>query len=376
MKIIEIHGAGTQNKGAELMCRVILDQLRAADFAFAVSRTFGTYEQRANYGLRTFLPESGKIGRARIISALMRPSFRAQYGLVSRKDVLGVLDCSGFAYGDQWGTNPILRAAERAEQARQNGVPYILLPQAFGPFEKPGMLEAAERLISAATIVYAREATSLEHIRSLGLRCDHVERVHDFTNLSRAEVPEGLDLPDKFALIVPNCRMLDSVDADSASSYPGFLARCIETLQASNLPTYFLFHDRKRDEAIAKEVNQRLSIPLHSLFFECPMQLKAVIGKSQLVIGSRFHALVGALCQGVPVLATSWSHKYEELLREYGLGSSVFHPAQSEDAASTVKSFLAGDQSQIRTALAKKSEEFKVETRRMFGHVRDLLGTD
>lgn len=49
----------------------------------------------------------------------------------------------------------------------------------------------------------------------------------------------------------------------------------------------------------------------------CPVQLKGVLGTARPVVGSRFHALVGALSQGVPVLAIGWSHKYDELLRQF-----------------------------------------------------------
>ena len=38
------------------------------------------------------------------------------------------------------------------------------------------------------------------------------------------------------------------------------------------------------------------------------------------MISSRYHGLINALYQSVPVIATGWSHKYEALLNEYDLG--------------------------------------------------------
>ena len=38
------------------------------------------------------------------------------------------------------------------------------------------------------------------------------------------------------------------------------------------------------------------------------------------MISSRYHGLINALYQSVPVIATGWSHKYETLLNEYNLG--------------------------------------------------------
>ncbi len=49
-----------------------------------------------------------------------------------------------------------------------------------------------------------------------------------------------------------------------------------------------------------------------------------------MLIASRFHSLVFALSEGVPVLALGWSHKYQELLRPFGLENFVVDHNQLE----------------------------------------------
>ena len=48
-----------------------------------------------------------------------------------------------------------------------------------------------------------------------------------------------------------------------------------------------------------------------------PLEIKRIIGTASLVISSRYHGLISGLSQNVPSLATSWSHKYKELLIAY-----------------------------------------------------------
>lgn len=49
-------------------------------------------------------------------------------------------------------------------------------------------------------------------------------------------------------------------------------------------------------------------------------EIRAFIGKSRVLVASRFHAMIGALEKQVPVLLVGWSHKYQEVLDMFHLG--------------------------------------------------------
>jgi colanic acid/amylovoran biosynthesis protein len=79
-------------------------------------------------------------------------------------------------------------------------------------------------------------------------------------------------------------------------------------------------HENDKDNALIKSLVKEISHSLEIVSESDPLVLKAIIGQSKLVISSRYHGLINALYQSVPVIATGWSHKYEALLDEYNLG--------------------------------------------------------
>jgi coenzyme F420-reducing hydrogenase beta subunit len=51
--------------------------------------------------------------------------------------------------------------------------------------------------------------------------------------------------------------------------------------------------------------------------------LRRVISRFDTFIACRFHAMISSLCEGVPCVVPAWSHKYREVMDEFGLGSYV-----------------------------------------------------
>ena len=312
------------------MLQTILRQFRSAhsDIEFVVNQWFGPYSDRARYGLLTMLPEA-RLGRSTLVTGLMSRTMRNTYGLVSPQDVSAVLDSSGFLYGDQWGIENVRAAADQYSINQSRGIPTVLLPQSFGPFTGLEMRRQARRLFEAVPLAFAREQVSLNHIRDLGVTGDQIQLAPDFTGLVSGILPSGFSLPEKFACIIPNIRMLDQSQPSQSRAYISFLKDAIQAVEQHQMTPCLLFHDVKNDAIVAQELKTLMGRSIQVLSHTCPMVLKGILGKSQMVIGSRFHALVGALSQSVPVISTSWSHKYQELLQEYGMSEFLIQPGEA-----------------------------------------------
>jgi colanic acid/amylovoran biosynthesis protein len=332
--MILLHGTGVHNKGAELMAIAILEHFRskANPPEFAVPPHFGPYRDRARYGVWTLLSER-RLGRAKLVATFAHRSFRRKYGLASESDITAVIDASGFAFGDQHGPKPTQDMAENCRRWKRQGKKVMLLPQAFGPFSSDEIRGACRELVQHCDLIFARDTQSLEHLVSTVGQQQNIHLAPDFTNLVPGIVTENPSAKDAVVL-VPNNRMIDKTSPEQSARYLPFLVECVKRLEKRGEKMAVLVHCPE-DQRLVNELQKRLDKPLPVLASDSPLILKGYLAQARLVVSSRFHALVGALSQGVPAIAVGWSHKYELLLQDYGCREMVHtlrSPIESLDA--------------------------------------------
>jgi colanic acid/amylovoran biosynthesis protein len=202
---------------------------------------------------------------------------------------------------------------------------------------------------------------------------DHLRQAPDFTNLVKPERATNGKDTDRVC-IVPNERMIEKAETEEdAAAYVPLMARCIEAVEDEGLRPVLLIHERE-DKELAEEIRQHVGreIPLHE--GEDPVALKRFIGESGLVIGSRFHALVGALSQGIPASGTSWSHKYKMLFNEYGCESMLLPvSARKEQIQKRISAAKQKGGSSLADQVRTNAEALQQETQAMWEQVDEVL---
>jgi polysaccharide pyruvyl transferase WcaK-like protein len=318
--LIEVRGIGPTNKGALLMLEALKAQVhqRWPSARIAVPATMPV-EQRLAMGLWTLAPrERGPVdlsGLAEVVPQRLRNSV----GVVAPSEIDVVLDASGFAFGDFWGAKKLKKRLGRPLAKKKGRRPKtILLPQALGPFTAPGMAEGFRTVLQHADLIFARDKQSLQHVRALQPDADNVRLAPDFTNLLHPELPARLEHLKGWSYVIPNEKVISGADAEKEAVYLRFLVAAAERLVAAGKRTALLIHEGQGDLKLANRANAELAAPLPIINEPSPLVTKAVISQAELVVSSRFHGLVSALSSGVPALACGWSHKYGELLSDYG----------------------------------------------------------
>lgn len=372
---VEVTGVGFLNKGAELMMCAIASSLRqcAPGVQLVAGNSVGYGPCIGRYGLYHKLDACQWSRVGRIFDSLVTDTIRQRYGLVRDSEIVAVLDASGFAYGDQWRPEKTQRAAENCRRWKRQGKKVVLLPQAFGPFSRADIRQSFCRILDNTDLVFARDRLSYDYILASGGRTEHVEVAPDFTNLVDGLLPAHPPVSTDYACIVPNKKMIERSDVPQ-QRYLRLLAFCCRYFERAHLRPCVVLHD-SGDEDVLRMLQAEYAGHLDVVREDDPRVLKGILGRSHVVVASRYHALVSALSQGVPSLATTWSHKYETLFEDYNCPALVVTSEDTTDDCEAKLDLLLEPTSrqQLISVIQQAAQSQKEATARLWDKVTRLV---
>lgn len=375
---IEIRKAGFINKGAELMLHAAQQKLkeRYPDATFVMAPTSKRAEHPFHNLVQLGFYPKASLWRYGIqwgnLANLAPRQLREMYGVVLDREVDVVIDAAGFAYSDQWGDAPCSELAQSAKRWRKNGTCVILLPQALGPYASERNRKAMKAVVENVDLIFPRERVSYEHLTGLVGEQPKIRQSPDFTNLITGVLPDSFDTEQNRFCIVPNCRMLDKTDQATRDAYLPFLIKCTEHLLRKNARPFVLVHEGKDDRALADKLSAAVGgIPV--IEEKGALQIKGILGACSGTLGSRFHGLVSALSQGVPALATGWSHKYQMLFEDYGVPEGMLKVGASDAEIERKVAWITDDREQIQAQLKARAEHLKAQSEQMWQQVFEVI---
>jgi len=387
--ILKLQIGSTTNKGDELMLLAIAEHL-GGNYRFLVDtgrvdgRLVGSlelYRQLGESGLSLLswgkrLLRHPTAGLASTVRYVALRSTRFENGYALDTDAAGLVDASGFAYGDPWGSGPAERMVKIAAGFHKRGKPVVMLPQSFGPFDDETLRATFLRLLQHVDILYARDRASYEHVVRLTGPCDEVRMAPDYTILVDGIPPSDRQLlGSRYACIIPSHRMLDSAGDTAAADYIPFLTTCTEMLQQRDIRPLVIMHDTKHDYGVARRLRDAIGEEMMIVDEQDARVVKGIIGQSHLVISSRFHGLVSGLSQGVPCIATEWTHKFQALMDSYRCGSFVLSPTDAHEMLREKLCLLDDEAARLEVIrrIEQVAEKQRVATIEMWHAVEKVL---
>jgi len=380
---ILIHGAEFENKGAEAMIRSV-----QAGVLNALGDTQGylcsprDWDPQLMRGLKRWWYPTFSRPKRLMLSVSYRtgalwlvkqtPVKKQLIGTLASKafDLDAVLDISGYAYGDVWyrraqqlnATRKVrislrrrimLNFGDICDICRAFSIPILYLPQAWGPFENPMARKHAEKIVSVATKVYARDTTSYNWLRELrSFSEDKVSIGSDIAFAFQGAPPEigerllrdlGLVMDgEPIVGVIPNMRVYERTGYGGMENpYIMCLAEAVryfinqQECQVVLMPHEIIERqtdrpdDRYLCKLVAEIVQDKTKVRCATGVYSAE-ELKSMIGRTDLLVTSRFHSIVAALSLRRPIVVIAWSHKYDELLKSVGLADFVMSARDME----------------------------------------------
>ena len=242
------------------------------------------------------------------------------------------------------------------------GKKLILFPQTFGPFKGWLARRIARYIVSHSEFVYLRDKKSIEDARKL-LPASQASKVRFCFDVGFLLKPEAKPAYDNswIAAAKTNSRPLVGFNVSGLLYSGGYTGRNEFGLKADYRVLVekmidFLIREKSAavalvphvqaekfaggpgegDDAVCREIYERLQ-PKYpgQLFFAgsdfTSSQVKHVIAQCDFFTGSRMHACIAALSQGVPAVAISYSDKFVGVLETIGMTEAVADPRKLDE---------------------------------------------
>jgi polysaccharide pyruvyl transferase WcaK-like protein len=372
--LVEIKGVQFRNKGAYLMLLACLQGLKTLNNTELVLSPGPNlpYRERALLGAwqkvsfrRKALDLTPWFGK---LPGSLRNMMK-RYGMVTERDVDVILEASGFAYGDQWPLKFLQNTAREVIRFKEAGKPFVFMPQAFGPFTSDESKAAMRDIIHSAALIYVRDPVSFSHLQSCEANLpDTVKLTPDFTVGLKGHSTTALpEIEGKFAALIPNSKVVSKFNHANAeaerTNYVEAFAAAANQLVELGYAVVLVNHEGKEDQLLCQEI-ARLA-PCEIIQIEDPLAVKAFIGQSSVAISSRFHGAINALSQGVPCIATSWSHKYHAMMSDFGMADYCLEKLSAVSLTQKVSQLLA-EQEEIAPRLAENAAKLKQKNQTMW----------
>jgi colanic acid/amylovoran biosynthesis protein len=280
------------------------------------------------------------------------------------------------------------------------GVPVVKLSQAMGSFHNPVNRLTAKMFLSRCAHVYARGAITETYLKEINIknmtRAADVAfsyQVQDNLTVENEDLVEALEqkiieykkenktvfafCPSSLVYgqspkyIDQLCALIKSLDGEPVR----FLMLANSNRQISDKPRnndlYVLriLQDYAK-QTLLPETYQRIDWAIWDINTH---SLRRLLIHCDLLLTSRFHAVISGLALSIPTLVIGWSHKYQEALADFGMDEyAVDFENANINLVDLVKKMLQNKE-KIKTQLTEALEPVRASSRSQFEILKKIL---
>ena len=285
--------------------------------------------------------------RARAAVVNSNPSVRELMEMEFVADITG-----GDSLSDIYGVGRFLKRFLRRWLIIQFGKELILLPQTYGPFRTAAARAMGRYVLNRASAIYSRDHEGIEYVRGLLHKPNMNGKVRfgpDLAFVLDSREPENLDVGSleksrtRDTLLVGfnisgllfNGGYTQNNMFGLKTDYRRLICSIIDLLMRNEkliillVPHVFgpvgcVENDHDACSKVYEDLGQRYKDRLFLAKGEYSHnEIKYIIGKCDFFVGSRMHACIAAVSQGIPAIGLAYSKKFRGVFESIGIEQLV-----------------------------------------------------
>lgn len=213
--------------------------------------------------------------------------------------------------------------------AKKYSIPYYIFPQSIGPFNYSWKYKIPLCLLMKIYLkyperIYTREGEGLTFVhkftpKNVERSCDIVlqNREYDLKNIyKKAIYLKHIKIEPGSVAIIPNLRVVERTNYNKIYSiYKLMISKLIDAKKI----VYILRHSHE-DLIVCEKIKRFFPNERNVKLIPDDLnaiELENIIKQFDFIIASRYHSIIHAYKNGVPVLVIGWATKYFELLEDF-----------------------------------------------------------
>jgi polysaccharide pyruvyl transferase WcaK-like protein len=258
-------------------------------------------------------------------------------GCRSMLDSAVVVDVAGISFADGRGFAIVVYNALMTGVPLLLGVPVVKAAQALGPFQTTPNKWLAPLVLRRVTTVCARGARTREHLDSLG-GVNAVDVADLAFSLDEAAGLPGAvstalgSIDSNFIVVMPSAVVRGIFEAKGGDYVTAMASLVSEIRSKTGRSVVIAPHSyraglpegRMNDGPVCRQVAEACAGDSQVLGLDSDLtagELRHLVALSSVLVTSRFHAMISGLATSTPTVVVGWSHKYKEVLDDFGLSS-------------------------------------------------------
>jgi colanic acid/amylovoran biosynthesis protein len=297
----------------------------------------------------------------------------------------------GDSFSDIYGLSRFLQGSLPLVSVALLGRPYTMLPQTYGPFRLRTARALARWLLRRAETVFTRDLNCRALVAELAGRearfCPDVAFTLDAASPSsfRTE-PAGFEFDSGALVIGANVSGLLYMGGYTGrnmfglrGSYRDVIDRIVERVLAGTTHKLLLvphvFGHEEQEEAASAAIAEAAATrhPGRVFAVQGPLnerELKWIIGRTDFFFGSRMHACIAALSQGVPAVGLAYSDKFLGVFQSAGVGDAIVDLRSTDDETVVARTIGAlENRRELKALLKARIPAIQLQVRETFRHM-------